>query len=130
MKKHFTAKDIEKIQALAQDIISLDAPMKSAEGEESTMGDLIPSDDLSPEEECINSTRRENLYDAFMKCLKPREIKVMTMRFGLDGGSTMTLQEIGDMYNITRERVRQIELTALKKLRNFYYANGITGDMM
>ncbi len=130
MKKHFTAKDIERIQALAQDIISLDAPVKGEEGEESTMGALIPSDDLSPEEECINSARRENLYDAFTKCLKPREIRIMTMRFGLDGGSTMTLQEIGDAYNITRERVRQIELTALRKLRYFYMSKGITGDMM
>lgn len=130
MKRHYTAKDIERLQALAQDVISLDAPMKSEEGEDSTMGELIQSDAMSPEEECINETRRENLYDAFLKCLKPREIKIMTLRYGLDDGITMTLQEIGDSYNITRERVRQIEMTALKKLRHFYMSKGITGDMM
>lgn len=130
MQKVYTAKDIERIQQIAQDIVSLDAPIKNEEGEDATLGAVIADSAPSPMELAIEEEKRDILYKAFEQCLKPREILVMSMRYGFYDGSNTTLAEIGEKYGITRERVRQIEMTALRKLRTYFAKKGMTGDMV
>lgn len=130
MQKVYTVKDIERIQQIAQDIVSLDAPIKNEEGEDATVGAMIADTAPSPEDLSIQTEKREFLYKAIQKCLRPREVQVMTMRYGLKDGIGTTLAEIGDMYGITRERVRQIEMSAMRKLRVYFAKHGITGDMI
>lgn len=130
MQKVYTVKDVERIQQIAQDIISLDAPIKNEEGEDATVGAMIADTAPSPEDLSIQTEKREFLYKAIQKCLRPREVQIMTMRYGLKDGIGTTLAEIGDMYGITRERVRQIEMSAMRKLRVYFAKHGITGDMI
>lgn len=130
MQKVYTAKDIERIQQIAQDMVSLDAPIKNEEGEDATVGAMIADTAPSPEELSIQTEKREFLYKAIQKCLRPREVQVMTMRYGLKDGTYSTLAEIGNMYGITRERVRQIEMSAMCKLRVYFAKHGFTGDMI
>lgn len=130
MQKVYTVKDIERIQQIAQDIVSLDAPIKNEEGEDATVGAMIADTAPSPEDLSIQTEKREFLYKAIQKCLRPREVQIMTMRYGLKDGIGTTLAEIGDMYGITRERVRQIEMSAMRKLRVYFAKHGITGDMI
>ena len=128
-KTHWTAKDIEQLQLLAQGCISLDTPMKAQDGEESELGILVESREPSPEDVAIESEKTDILYDAITKVLGPREIAIMTLRYGLQGNGMHTLQEIGTIYGVTRERVRQIELHAVRKLRLHFAKLGIRGDM-
>lgn len=130
MQKVYTVKDVERIQQIAQDIVSLDAPIKNEEGEDATVGAMIADTAPSPEDLSIQTEKREFLYKAIQKCLRPREVQIMTMRYGLKDGIGTTLAEIGDMYGITRERVRQIEMSAMRKLRVYFAKHGITGDMI
>jgi RNA polymerase primary sigma factor len=130
MQKVYTAKDIERIQQIAQDIISLDAPMKNEEGEDASLGAIITDTAPSPMELAIEKEKRDILYKAFEECLGPREILIMSIRYGFYDGSDTTLAEIGEKYGITRERVRQIEMKALRKLRTYFAKKGMTGDMI
>lgn len=130
LKKTYTVKDIERIQQIAQDIVSLDAPIKNEEGEDATVGAMIADTAPSPMELAIEEEKRDFLYKAIQKCLRPREIQVMTMRYGLKDGTYITLEEIGKTYGITRERVRQIEMNAMRKLRLYFEKHGITGEIL
>ncbi|MEG3927258.1 sigma-70 family RNA polymerase sigma factor [Microcoleus sp. T3_D1] len=96
-------------------IISLDTRM--GEEECSTLGELIEFDGETPEDYILNINRLADI-ERILKTLKPREREVMRMRFGLDNGCEKTLQEIGNIFDVTRERIRQIEAQALTKLRS------------
>ena len=82
------------------------------------LGDFIKDDDTpSPQDAASETMLREQLND-IMKTLTPREAKVLRLRFGLDDGKARTLEEVGKTFHVTRERIRQIEAKALRKLRH------------
>jgi len=107
---------VRKVMKIAQEPISLETPI--GEEEDSHLGDFIEDRGvISPAEAVININLREQT-EAVLKTLTPREEKVIKMRFGLDDGSEHTLEEVGQSFAVTRERIRQIEAKALRKLRH------------
>ena len=109
------AKKIAHIQKTALDPLSLESPIGD---EESHLGDIIEDTTArSPEKQAADSQIREQL-NVILATLEEREEKVIRLRFGLDDGDPKTLEEVGKMFNITRERIRQIEAKALNKLRH------------
>lgn len=105
-----------EIQKIAQDPVSLETPI--GEENDSHLGDFIKDDDSpSPQDVASYTMLREQLNEV-MKTLTPREAKVLRLRFGLDDGKARTLEEVGKQFNVTRERIRQIEAKALRKLRH------------
>jgi len=107
---------IAEIEKIAQEPISIDTPI--GEEEDSHLGDFIPDDDApAPAESAAFTLLREQLVDV-LGTLTPREEKVLKLRFGLDDGRARTLEEVGKEFNVTRERIRQIEAKALRKLRH------------
>ena len=101
---------------IAQEPISLETPI--GEEEDSHLGDFIEDRQVvSPAEAVININLKE-MTENVLKTLTPREEKVVKMRFGLDNGSDHTLEEVGQNFAVTRERIRQIEAKALRKLRH------------
>jgi RNA polymerase primary sigma factor len=107
---------IRRVLRIAQEPISLQTPV--GEEEESNLGDfLVDSRMISPSEAVINLNLREQTAEV-LKTLSPREEKIVKMRFGLQDGSEHTLEEVGQNFAVTRERIRQIEAKALRKLRH------------
>ncbi|MBQ9532046.1 MAG: RNA polymerase sigma factor RpoD [Eubacterium sp.] len=107
---------VREILRVAQDPVSLETPI--GEEEDSHLGDFIPDDDaLAPADAASMSLLKEQLAEV-LKTLTPREEKVLSLRFGLDDGNPKTLEEVGKEFNVTRERIRQIEAKALRKLRH------------
>ncbi len=107
---------VRRVLRIAQEPISLQTPV--GEEEESNLGDfLIDSRMVSPSEAVINLNLREQTAEV-LKTLSPREEKIVKMRFGLQDGSEHTLEEVGQNFAVTRERIRQIEAKALRKLRH------------
>ena len=107
---------VRKVLKIAQEPISLETPI--GEEEDSHLGDFIEDRNVvSPSEAVINLNLREQT-EAVLKTLTPREEKVIKMRFGLGDGSEHTLEEVGQNFAVTRERIRQIEAKALRKLRH------------
>jgi RNA polymerase primary sigma factor len=107
---------VRKIQKIAQEPISLETPI--GEEEDSHLGDFIEDKAVvSPSDAVINLNLKEQTASV-LKSLTPREEKVIKMRFGLDDGSEHTLEEVGQSFAVTRERIRQIEAKALRKLRH------------
>jgi RNA polymerase primary sigma factor len=107
---------VRKILKIAQEPISLETPI--GEEEDSHLGDFIEDKAvISPSEAVINLNLKEQT-GSVLKTLTPREEKVIKMRFGLDDGSEHTLEEVGQSFAVTRERIRQIEAKALRKLRH------------
>ncbi|MBO4687871.1 MAG: RNA polymerase sigma factor RpoD [Clostridiales bacterium] len=107
---------VREIQKISQEPVSLEKPI--GEEEDSHLGDFIPDDDaMSPADQVAYTLLKEQLLDA-MKGLTAREEKVLRLRFGLDDGRQRTLEEVGKEFNVTRERIRQIEAKALRKLRH------------
>ena len=105
-----------EIQKIAQDPVSLETPI--GEEDDSHLGDFIQDDDSpSPQDAASYTMLREQLEEV-MNSLTPREAKVLKLRFGLDDGKARTLEEVGKQFNVTRERIRQIEAKALRKLRH------------
>ena len=100
-------------------MISLDAPIDiNHDGyPESSLNEILVSEEPSPERQTMIMERNSELLKVIRETLKARDYKVIMMRFGFETGSPMTLQEIGDIYGVTRERIRQIEAKALTKLR-------------
>lgn len=106
---------VEQILKINQDTVSLEAPV--GEEEDSRLGDFLEDkDSMSPEESAIYELLRNHIGE-FLQYLNPREQKIIKMRFGLDDGRTHTLEEVGKEFGVTRERIRQIEAKALKKLK-------------
>jgi len=107
---------VRKILKIAQEPISLETPI--GEEEDSHLGDFIEDKAVvSPSDAVINLNLKEQT-NSVLKTLTPREEKVIKMRFGLDDGSEHTLEEVGQSFAVTRERIRQIEAKALRKLRH------------
>ncbi len=105
-----------EIQKIAQDPVSLETPI--GEEEDSHLGDFIPDDDSpAPQDSAAYTLLREQLNEV-MDTLTPREAKVLKLRFGLEDGKARTLEEVGKEFQVTRERIRQIEAKALRKLRH------------
>ncbi len=107
---------VRKVLKISQEPISLETPI--GEEEDSHLGDFIEDRQVvSPSEAVININLKE-MTDNVLKTLTPREERVIKMRFGLDNGSDHTLEEVGQNFAVTRERIRQIEAKALRKLRH------------
>jgi len=111
-----TVEKVREIMKIAQEPVSLETPI--GEEEDSHLGDFIPDDDApAPSEAAAFTLLKEQLIDV-LDTLTPREEKVLRLRFGLDDGRARTLEEVGKEFNVTRERIRQIEAKALRKLRH------------
>ena len=107
---------VREILKIAQEPVSLETP--SGEEEDSHLGDFIPDEAASEPSEAASFTLlKEQLVDV-LSTLTPREEKVLKLRFGIEDGRTRTLEEVGKEFNVTRERIRQIEAKALRKLRH------------
>ena len=107
---------VMEIQKIAQDPVSLETPI--GEEDDSHLGDFIQDEDSpAPHDAASYTLLREQLEDV-MGTLTPREAKVLKLRFGLDDGKARTLEEVGKEFDVTRERIRQIEAKALRKLRH------------
>ena len=107
---------VVEIQKIAQDPVSLETPI--GEEDDSHLGDFIQDDDSpAPQDSAAYTMLREQLEEV-MKTLTPREAKVLKLRFGLEDGKSRTLEEVGREFQVTRERIRQIEAKALRKLRH------------
>ena len=107
---------VVEIQKIAQDPVSLETPI--GEEDDSHLGDFIQDDESpAPQDAAAYTLLREQLEEV-MKTLTPREAKVLKLRFGLEDGKTRTLEEVGREFQVTRERIRQIEAKALRKLRH------------
>jgi RNA polymerase primary sigma factor len=107
---------VREIMRVAQEPVSLETPI--GEEEDSHLGDFIPDDDApAPQDAASHTLLKEQLADV-LDTLTPREEKVLRLRFGLEDGRSRTLEEVGKEFNVTRERIRQIEAKALRKLRH------------
>ena len=112
---------VREIMKIAQEPVSLETPI--GEEEDSHLGDFIPDDDIpAPAEAAAFTLLKEQLIDV-LDTLTDREEKVLRLRFGLDDGRARTLEEVGKEFNVTRERIRQIEAKALRKLRHLSRSN-------
>ena len=107
---------VRDILKIAQEPISLETPI--GEEEDSHLGDFIPDEDASEPAEAASYTLLKEQLQEVLSTLTPREEKVLKLRFGLEDGRTRTLEEVGREFNVTRERIRQIEAKALRKLRH------------
>jgi DNA-directed RNA polymerase, sigma subunit (sigma70/sigma32) len=109
---------IEKLRFIAKSAqlpISLETPIRKEE--DSRLGDFIESDGLTPEDQVYKNLLREDLENV-LDTLNPRERDVLRLRYGLDDSQMKTLEEIAQIFNVTSERIRQIEAKALRKLRH------------
>ncbi len=107
---------VMEIQKIAQDPVSLETPI--GEEDDSHLGDFIPDDESpAPHDSAAYTLLKEQLEEV-METLTPREAKVLKLRFGLEDGKARTLEEVGREFQVTRERIRQIEAKALRKLRH------------
>lgn len=107
---------VQSIQKTAQEPISLESPV--GEEEDSSLGDFIPDNDILTPYEFTSKEMLKRELDAALETLTDREEKVLRMRFGLLDGKSRTLEEVGKEFNVTRERIRQIEAKAIRKLRS------------
>ena len=111
-----TAEKVKHIAKIAQKTVSLETPVGDSD-EESILADFIKDEEMpSPSKDAARALLKERFSDILSE-LTPREQKILSMRFGLEDGVTHTLQEVGEMFNVTRERIRQIESKALEKIR-------------
>ena len=107
---------VREIIKIAQEPVSLETPI--GEEEDSHLGDFIPDDEAPAPAEAASFTLMKEQLMNVLDTLTPREEKVLRLRFGLDDGRQRTLEEVGKEFNVTRERIRQIEAKALRKLRH------------
>ena len=111
-----TVEKVTEIQKIAQDPVSLETPI--GEEDDSHLGDFIQDDDSPAPQDVAAYTLLKEQLEEVMSTLTPREAKVLRLRFGLDDGKARTLEEVGKEFDVTRERIRQIEAKALRKLRH------------
>lgn len=107
---------VREIMRVAQEPVSLETPI--GEEEDSHLGDFIPDDDAPAPADAASHTLLKETLSNVLDSLTPREEKVLRLRFGLEDGRSRTLEEVGKEFNVTRERIRQIEAKALRKLRH------------
>jgi len=122
--------DVEKIryiQKISQDTVSLEAPVGDGKEEDSSLADFIPDEDvIAPP---VSAARKilKGYINEIISDLTPREQKILDMRFGLSDGVTHTLEEVGKVFSVTRERIRQIEAKALEKIRQHQKIDRLKG---
>ncbi|MBR2387466.1 MAG: RNA polymerase sigma factor RpoD [Clostridia bacterium] len=124
-KMNMSADKVREIMKIAQDPVSLETPI--GEEEDSHLGDFLPDNDTPAPEEAASTTILREVIEKELNTLTPREAHVIKLRFGLYDGRTRTLEEVGKEFNITRERIRQIEAKALRKLRHPSRARHLKG---
>ena len=107
---------VREIMRVAQEPVSLETPI--GEEEDSHLGDFIPDDDAPAPADAASHTLLKETLSSVLDSLTPREEKVLRLRFGLEDGRSRTLEEVGKEFNVTRERIRQIEAKALRMLRH------------
>ena len=107
---------VREIMRVAQEPVSLETPI--GEEEDSHLGDFIPDNDAPAPTDVASHTLLKEQLTEVLSTLTPREAKVLKLRFGIEDGRTRTLEEVGKEFNVTRERIRQIEAKALRKLRH------------
>ena len=111
-----SADEVKELQKLAQDTISLDSPV--GDEDDSHLGDFIADSNMAePFEATADTLLREQLEEV-LSTLTEREQEILRLRVGFDNGRPMTLEEVGELYGLTRERIRQIESKALRKLKH------------
>ena len=111
-----TEDKVREIIKIAQEPVSLETPI--GEEEDSHLGDFIADDEAPAPENIASTAMLQSHLEEVLRTLTPREEKVLRLRFGLDDGKTRTLEDVGKEFNVTRERIRQIEAKALRKLRH------------
>ena len=115
LSRNSKIKKVIDIQKISQDTVSLDTPV--GEEEDSTLGTFIQDENaISPSDSASIMMLKEQLMEV-LSTLTPREQKVIMLRYGIEDGHTRTLEDVGKEFSVTRERIRQIEAKALKKLR-------------
>ncbi len=124
-KMNMPADKVREIQKIAQDPVSLETPI--GEEEDSHLGDFIPDEDAPQPSEIASATILREVIERELHTLTPREEHVIKLRFGLYDGRSRTLEEVGKEFDITRERIRQIEAKALRKLRHPSRARHLKG---
>ena len=124
-KMNMSAEKVREIMKIAQDPVSLETPI--GEEEDSHLGDFIPDDDAPQPSEIASATILREVIERELHTLTPREEHVIKLRFGLYDGRSRTLEEVGKEFDITRERIRQIEAKALRKLRHPSRARHLKG---
>ena len=115
-KLNMPIEKVREIMRVAQDPVSLETPI--GEEEDSHLGDFIPDDDAPAPAEAASHTLLKEQLNEVLSTLTDREAKVLKLRFGLEDGKSRTLEEVGMQFDVTRERIRQIEAKALRKLRH------------
>jgi len=115
-KLNMPVEKVREIMKVALDPVSLEAPV--GEEEDSHLGDFIPDTDIPAPSDVASQTLLKEELNEVLKTLSDREARVLKLRFGLDDGRTRTLEEVGREFQVTRERIRQIEAKALRKLRH------------
>ena len=113
--------DIRRVRAGAKRHVALDAPMNGEEGD-STMLDLMTVDGIAPDNSLMEESLKDEVQEG-LSILTPREIEVLSAFYGLNGRPALKLEDIGDQYGLTRERVRQIKERAIRRLRKSYNRN-------
>ena len=111
-----TARKVTELLQASGDTVSLETPVGDEDG--SSLGDFVADNSNESTEEKAESVLLREEIDEMLGGLSPREREVIILRFGLETGKPMTLEEVGRRFNVTRERIRQIETAALRKLRN------------
>ena len=107
---------MREIQKIAQDPVSLETPI--GEEEDSHLGDFVEDESSETPSDRVSTTMLKETLLVVLNSLTPREEKVLRLRYGVDDGRPRTLEEVGREFNVTRERIRQIEAKALRKLRH------------
>ena len=113
--------EVEKVyhlKKISQETVSIDSPVGEDEGEDSSLGDFIVDEDTTKPNEMAGRQILKEYVGNILQDLDPREQKILKMRFGLEDGVTHTLEEVGEEFGVTRERIRQIESKALEKIRD------------
>ena len=116
VKMGISEERVQEIQRIAQDPVSLEMPI--GEEEDSHLGDFIEDDKTQTPSDAVSFTMLKEKLVGVLDTLTPREEKVLRLRYGIDDGKPRTLEEVGKEFNVTRERIRQIEAKALRKLRH------------
>lgn len=107
---------IRDLLQISQDMVNLDSRIKSGDDSSSTLAEFLESPDDTPEEEIVESSLKDEV-SSLLDTLSDKEAEIIRMRYGIGGGKPKTLKEIGNVYGLTKERIRQIEKRALDKLR-------------
>ena len=124
-KMGMSADKVREIMKFSQDPVSLETPI--GEEEDSHLGDFIPDEDTPAPADAASATILREVIEKELNTLTPREAHVIRLRFGLYDGRCRTLEEVGKEFDITRERIRQIEAKALRKLRHPSRARHLKG---